>query len=182
MSLSEESKRELLKIARESICSAVRGEDTPEFSVSDEELLEKRGAFVTIKKGGSLRGCIGYTMPVDCLYKIISEVAISSALSDPRFSPVTEDELEEIKIDISVLTPMEVIDNVSQIEVGKHGLYIEKGRYKGLLLPQVATEYNWDRVTFLEHTCYKAGLNKDAWKEPDIVIYVFSAEVFGERE
>lgn len=182
MSLSDKSKEELLEVARMSISAAVRGDKVPDPEVSDEELNENRGAFVTIKTGGRLRGCIGYVLPVDKLCNVVSEVAKSAALNDPRFPPVSEDELDELEIDISVLTPAEEIKDVSEIEIGKHGLIVEKGGFKGLLLPQVAEEYNWDTVTFLEHTCYKAGLHKDAWKEPDAIIKVFSAEVFGEEK
>ena len=181
MSLTDESKEELLRIARESISAAVRGGTIPDFTVSNEELNENRGAFVTIKIGGNLRGCIGYTLPVDSLYKVVSEVAQSAALHDPRFPALTENELEEIDIDISALTPLEKIEDISEIEVGKHGLFIERAGFKGLLLPQVATEYGWDRITFLEHTCRKAGLPKDAWKKPDTIIRIFSADVFGEK-
>ena len=181
MSLTDESKEELLRIARESISAAVRGGTIPDFTVSNEELNENRGAFVTIKIGGNLRGCIGYTLPVDSLYKVVSEVAQSAALYDPRFPALTENELEEIDIDISALTPLEKIEDISEIEVGKHGLFIERAGFKGLLLPQVATERGWDRTEFLEQTCFKAGLPRDAWKE-GATIEIFSAQVFGEEE
>ena len=181
MSLSDEEKEVLMDIAKESIRCAVMGEETPEFEISSDNLKENCGAFVTITKRGDLRGCIGYTLPLDSLYKIISEVAKSAALSDPRFPPMREDELNEIELDISVLSPLKEISDISEIEVGKHGLLIEKGGFKGLLLPQVAIEQNWDRIKFIEQTCYKAGLNKDAWKESDTIIKTFSAEVFGEK-
>jgi len=182
MSLSDDEKEELMKIAKESIFRAVRGEKTPEFAVKSDILKEERGAFVTITKKGDLRGCIGYSFPVASLYKVVSEVAQSAALHDPRFPPLTEEELDDIEIEISVLSPLEEVKDISEIEVGKHGLVIERWGYKGLLLPQVATDYNWDRINFLEQTCYKAGLDKDAWKESDAVIKKFSAEVFGERK
>lgn len=182
MSLSNEEKEELMKIAKESIYCAVKGEKTPDFTVKSEQLKENRGAFVTITKEGNLRGCIGYSFPVDSLYKTVSEVAQSAALHDPRFPPLTEEELNDIEIEISVLSLLEEVKDISEIEVGKHGLLIERLGYKGLLLPQVATEYKWDRIKFLEQTCYKAGLEKNAWKESDTVIKIFSAEVFGERK
>lgn len=182
MSLSDEEKEELMKIAKETIHCAVKGEKIPDFAIKNELLKENRGAFVTITKEGDLRGCIGYSFPVDSLYKVVSEVAQSAALHDPRFPPLTEEELNDIEIEISVLTPLEEVKDVSEIEVGKHGLLIEKYGYKGLLLPQVAAEYNWDREKFLEQTCYKAGLDRNAWKEPDTVIKKFSAEIFGQRK
>ena len=105
-------------------------------------------------------------------------MAIQAAFNDPRFEPVTSDEWKDIDFEISVLTPMRKIDDVNEIEVGVHGLYIEKGVHSGLLLPQVATEQKWDRTEFLEYTCYKAGLPKDAWKSKDTDIFIFSADVF----
>lgn len=182
MSLSDEEKKELMKIANESICCAVKGEIMPEFEIKSEQLKENRGAFVTITKKGNLRGCIGYSFPIDSLYKVVGEVAQSAALHDPRFPPLTEEELDDIEIEISVLSPLEDVKDISEIEVGKHGLLIERGGYKGLLLPQVAAEYKWDRIKFLEQTCFKAGLDKNAWKETDTLIKKFSAEIFGERK
>jgi AmmeMemoRadiSam system protein A len=105
-------------------------------------------------------------------------MAIQAAFRDPRFSPLQQNEWKDIDIEISVLTPLKKIDDASEIEIGVHGLYIEKGAHSGLLLPQVATEQHWDRTAFLENTCFKAGLPKDAWKSKDAVIYIFSADVF----
>lgn len=178
---SKQEREELLKIARITIEKSVKGEAVPEFHVASEKLRQKRGAFVTINKFGQLRGCIGYTRPVLPLYQTVREVAQAAALNDPRFPPVTKDELKHLKLEISVLTLPEKISDVKKIEVGKHGLIIKKGYSQGLLLPQVATEYHWDRTTFLEQTCRKAGLNKNAWKDSGTEIYIFSAEVFGEE-
>jgi len=105
-------------------------------------------------------------------------MAIQAAFHDPRFNALTKEEYDDIEIEISVLSPLKKIDSIDEIQVGTHGIYIEKGFYSGLLLPQVATEYGWDRKTFLEHTCYKAGLPKDAYKEKDTNIYIFSADIF----
>ena len=105
-------------------------------------------------------------------------MALAAAFQDTRFNPLTRDELKDIDIEISVLTPLEKIDSIEEIEVGKHGIYITQGLYSGLLLPQVATEYGWDRKSFLEHTCTKAGLPKESWNEKDTEIYVFSADIF----
>jgi AmmeMemoRadiSam system protein A len=125
-----------------------------------------------------LRGCIGSFDTGQPLYKTVQEMAEAAAFRDPRFRPVREDELPYIELEISVLTPLSQITEPEQIEVGLHGIMIRKGFQAGLLLPQVATERNWDRVTFLEETCRKAGLPKDAWKDEDAEIYVFSANVF----
>jgi AmmeMemoRadiSam system protein A len=125
-----------------------------------------------------LRGCIGHIRADHPLHATIKDMAIAAAFEDPRFSPLSRKEFDKIDIEISVLTPFKRITDINAIEVGKHGIYIVKGFYSGLLLPQVATEYGWDRVAFLEHTCNKAGLPKDAWKEKDTEIYLFSADVF----
>ena len=180
--LSDEDKKLLLEIARTTIEKRVKGESAPEFNVTSAILNEHRGAFVTINKHGQLRGCIGYIEPVKPLFLTVREMAESAALNDPRFSPVTESELKNIEIEISALTPLKRIDDVDEIEVGVHGIYIKRGYYSGLLLPQVATEYGWDRPTFLEHTCMKAGLPTDAWQEKDIEIYIFSADIFKEEK
>jgi AmmeMemoRadiSam system protein B/AmmeMemoRadiSam system protein A len=178
LGLSDEEKKTLHEIAHTVIWNKASGKEVPKFQVKSEKLNELRGAFVTITKKGSLRGCIGHIKGVKPLYKSVEEMAAAAAFQDPRFPPVTKKELKDLDIEISVLTPFEQITDVSKIEVGKHGLYIERGFYSGLLLPQVATEYGWDRDTFLEHTCRKAGLPPDAWKEKDIKIYIFSADIF----
>ena len=178
LGLSEQEKEILHKIAREAIESKFRGGELSETKVTSKTLKEKRGAFVTLHKHGDLRGCIGYIRARKPLHQTIKEMAIAAAFQDSRFEPVTEKELKDIDIEISVLTPLRKISNTEEIEVGKHGIYIIKGLYSGLLLPQVATEYGWDRKTFLEHTCTKAGLPDDAWKEKDTEIYTFSADIF----
>jgi AmmeMemoRadiSam system protein A len=177
MSLSLHEKEKLKQLAQQTIESVLFGKDKGEFEPT-ETLKEKRGAFVTIKNKDKLRGCIGYIKGVLPLHETIREMAIQAAFRDPRFSPLQKNEWKDINIEISVLTPMKKIDNANEIEVGVHGLYIEKGPYSGLLLPQVATENHWKSLTFLENTCYKAGLPKDAWKSKDTNIYVFSADVF----
>lgn len=179
--LNESDKKTALEIARKTIESCVRGEKVPLVNASSPIFKEKRGAFVTIHKKRMLRGCIGYIEAVKPLGETIEEMAIAASTQDPRFPPVDEKELKEIDIEISVLTPLRKIKNPDEIEVGTHGIFIKKGFYSGLLLPQVATEYGWDCETFLEHTCTKAGLPKNAWKG-DINIYIFSAQVFGEKD
>ncbi len=177
--LSNKDKALLLRIAKETIDCKVKGIKCPEYNVTSQILKENRGAFVTIKKQGMLRGCIGYIQAVKPLYQTVQEMAEAAALSDPRFSPVTKEELKDLEIEISALTPLKKITDVNQIQVGIHGILIRKGYNSGLLLPQVATENNWDRKTFLEQTCFKAGIyDKDCWKDKDTEIYIFSAEVF----
>lgn len=178
LGLSEQEKKTLHHIAKTVIENRARGKAVQEFTVDSSTLKENRGAFVTINKKGQLRGCIGYIEGHGPLYKTIEEMAEAAAFRDPRFIPVTEKEIPDLDIEISVLTPLKKITDVNEIEVGKHGIYIKKGWYSGLLLPQVATEYGWDRQTFLEHTCLKAGLPTHAWKDKGTEIYIFSADIF----
>jgi AmmeMemoRadiSam system protein B/AmmeMemoRadiSam system protein A len=178
--LSEEAKKKLLEIARHSIETYLKSKKAPEISLEEPVLQEKRGAFVTLTKNHQLRGCIGRFEPEISLYKIVSRMAIAAATADPRFPPVREEELKDIRIEISALTPLKRVKDVEEIKVGTHGIYIVKGSNKGVLLPQVATEYKWDRTTFLEQTCWKASLPQDAWKDKDAEIYIFGAEIFHE--
>jgi AmmeMemoRadiSam system protein B/AmmeMemoRadiSam system protein A len=178
LGLNEEEKKTLHHIAKTVIENKTRGKPVPEFKAESPILKENRGAFVTIQKRGQLRGCIGYIEGHGPLHKTIEKMAEAAAFNDPRFTPVKEKELPELDIEISVLTPLQRITDVNEIQVGKHGIYIKKGWSSGLLLPQVATEYGWDRQTFLEHTCQKAGLPSNAWKEKDTEIYIFSADIF----
>ena len=178
LGLSEQDKKTLHHIARTVIENKARGKSLLEFKVESPILKESRGAFVTINKKGELRGCIGYIEGRGPLHQTITEMAEAAAFHDPRFSPVKEKELPELEIEISVLTPLKKVTDVNEIQVGKHGVYIKRGWLSGLLLPQVATEYGWDRQTFLEHTCLKAGLPSNAWKEKEIEIYIFSADIF----
>lgn len=182
MGLSLDDKKQLLEIAKKSIESAVKGEKVPDFVVSSEILREKRGAFVTIHKKNQLRGCIGYIVGYKPLHLTVKEMAQAAALRDPRFPPVRPSELNDLHLEISVLTPIHTIKNIDEIQVGKHGIIIERGYNSGLLLPQVATENNWDRTTFLEHTCQKAGLPNNSWQEPGTVIKIFSADVFSQDD
>ena len=178
LGLSEQEKKILHHIAKTVIENKAKGKPIPEFKVDSPILKENRGAFVTIQKKGQLRGCIGYIEGRGPLYRTVEEMAEAAAFRDPRFMPVNEKELPELNIEISVLTPLKRITDVKEIEVGKHGIYIIKKPFSGLLLPQVATEYGWDRQTFLEHTCQKAGLPSNAWKDKNTEIYIFSADIF----
>jgi hypothetical protein len=178
LGLNDEEKKFLHNVASASIEAKLRGESPPLFDPPSPILKEKRGAFVSLHKHGQLRGCIGYIQAYKPLYQTISEMAVAAAFQDSRFSPLQKEEFKDLEIEISVLTPFKRITDINEIEVGKHGIYMVKGNHSGLLLPQVATEYRWDTKTFLENTCHKAGLDKDAWKDKDTEIYIFSADIF----
>lgn len=180
--LKDTEKKALLTIARNAIERAVVGtqKEIPDYDMP--VLNEKRGAFVTIHNQGELRGCIGYIVGKKPVKETVEEMAQAAALRDTRFKPISASELSEIDLEISVLSPLREIKDVNEIKVGTHGLMVRANMYSGLLLPQVATEHGWDRQTFLEYTCMKAGLFKEAWKEDDVSIYIFSAQVFREKE
>lgn len=180
--LSREEKIQLLKIARDAIESHARGGKLPPLPELTPALREPRGAFVTLHKLGQLRGCIGNFFAEGPLAEMVQGMALAAAWEDPRFSPLEPGELPHIDLEISALSPLREIRDVREIEVGKHGIYITSGYHRGVLLPQVATEYGWDRETFLNHTCMKAGLRPDAWRRGDLKIEIFSAEVFGEKD
>jgi len=182
LSLSAKDKTTLMNIARTTIEDCVKGEKVPEFEVDSPILKEKRGAFVTIRENGQLRGCIGYIEAIKPLYITIREMAQAAALNDPRFNPVSPQELPSLDLEISVLTPLKKIKDVSEIQIGRHGVLLKKGYYQGVFLPQVATEQGWDRTTFLNELCYKAGINDpNCWREKDTELFIFSAEVFEEE-
>jgi AmmeMemoRadiSam system protein A len=181
MNLSTADKQLLLHVARDSIEAHLKGKSATPVKTESPVLCECRGAFVSLHRQGQLRGCIGYLEAVKPLLQTVREMAAAAAFHDPRFRPLQASELDDLEIEISVLSPMRLIQSTDEIEVGKHGLYIVSGYNRGLLLPQVATQCNWDRLPFLEQTCCKAGLPSDAWKDPHTKIYVFSAEVFAEH-
>jgi MEMO1 family protein len=170
----------LLSIARKTLEACAATERIPEFTIKEKRLQEKRGAFVTLTKKGQLRGCIGYVIPVAPLHKAVSDMAVAASTQDPRFQPVSGDEVKDVDIEISVLSPLRLIQNIDEIEVGNHGLYVVQGNRSGLLLPQVAAQYMWSKEEFLRQTCFKAGLPAHAWKDPATQIYTFSAQVFSE--
>ena len=178
LGLTAEEKKILRQIARSSIERRLKGEKPPKIELSGEHLRENRGAFVTLNKHGQLRGCIGTIQPSRPLHQVVEEMAAAAAFEDSRFDPLTVHELRDIELEISVLTPLQRVKDTNEIEIGKHGLYIKKGFYSGLLLPQVATDYNWNRQTFLEETCRKAGLHRNAWREKGTEVYLFSADIF----
>ncbi|MGA1795492.1 MAG: AmmeMemoRadiSam system protein B [bacterium] len=179
--LNDAEKKKLLRIARSTITAYLTGQDPPRIEVTEPRLLEARGVFVTLHKKGMLRGCIGFIKPVMPLHKATADCAISAAVKDYRFPTLRKEELDDIDIEISALTPLRTIKDINEIKVGEHGLYISHSHNSGLLLPQVATEYGWDRETFLAQTCRKAGLPENAW-EKGADIYIFAAQVFGEKE
>jgi len=180
--LDDRQRTALLRIARstiERIVGATSRDDQEDGSGDRPDV--KAGAFVSLHKRGQLRGCIGTFDTTQPVVQQVEEMAEAAATRDPRFRPVVESELGDLDIEISVLTPPRPIEDPEEILVGTHGLVISQGFRRGVLLPQVATEYGWDRETFLRHTCRKAGLSDDAWKDPQTTIQVFTAEVFGER-
>jgi AmmeMemoRadiSam system protein A len=182
MDLTKEEKRALLDFARSSIKSVLKGQELPLFNSHSEMLDRKSGVFVTLKIDENLRGCIGYIESIFPLFQATQEAAVKAAMEDPRFMPLSLDELESVTIEISVLSPLSELNNVDKIEIGKHGLVIDAGYRRGLLLPQVATEYNWDQKEFLKHLSLKAGLPPDAWKQKEVNLYSFTVEKFDESE
>lgn len=177
--LNKEQQNFLLDLARKAISQHLKTKKTLTIEIKDENLMEKRGAFVTLKLKNELRGCIGYPIPYDPLYKTVIDAAISAASMDYRFKALKVKELPQVKIEISILTLPMPVKNILEIEVGKHGIIITEGKNKGLLLPQVPVEWNWDLETYLRHGSMKAGLEKNAWKK-GAKIEIFSAQVFSE--
>jgi AmmeMemoRadiSam system protein B/AmmeMemoRadiSam system protein A len=175
---TDEDKQELHKLAIDSIRSRIKKEKFEPAEPQSRILREKRGAFVTIKIDGMLRGCIGMIRAAMPLYMTIADMAQAAAFEDPRFMPLTEKELDDIEIEISVLSPLIRVESIDEIKVGRDGLMIHLSFHSGLLLPQVATEHGWDKITFLEQTCLKAGLSKNSYKDKAAEIYRFSAEIF----
>lgn len=176
---SHQERTLLLQVAHDSILSALENREifvdppTP-------HLAEPRGAFTSLYLNGELRGCVGYILPVSSVYRAVIDTARAAAFEDTRFYPVTMEETRRLEIELSILTPPQPI-SPEAVEVGRHGLLISLVGQRGLLLPQVPSERNWDRITFLEQTCRKAGLPPDAWKH-GATIEAFTAEVFGEKQ
>lgn len=170
----------LLDIARTSIESHVCNNTICVIPREERRLNFKHGCFVTIRQHGKLRGCIGNFQSELPLFKEVSEIAIASASNDPRFYPLKMQDLDSISLQISVLSPLIKIDEIEEIVIGTHGIYLERGHYRGVLLPQVAIENKWNRTTFLNQTCIKAGLPATAWQDKNADIYIFSAQIFGD--
>lgn len=177
--LSEKDQRAALELARQAIREAVLRRKLPEVIPREGVFSERRGVFVTLHVRGRLQGCIGVTEPSESLGEGIVRCAVGAALEDPRFTPLKEDRLEEMSIEISLLSPLEPI-LPEAIEIGRHGLFIVHHAQRGLLLPKVATEHQLTREQFLEETCRKAGLPRDAWKDAETRIFGFTCEVFSD--
>ncbi len=174
---SLDERRILLRIAHESILSSFTDKSLPPEPASPR-LVEPRGVFTTLYLQRGLRGCVGYAMPVAPLYRAVAETARAAAFEDSRFWPVTKDEAPQLEVSLSVLSRLFTI-HPEDVEIGRHGLVVALGAHRGLLLPQVAIECNWDRETFLDQTCRKAGLPVDAWRK-GATLEAFTAEVFGD--
>jgi len=179
--LGEKEQKRLLEIARQSVEAYVK--TGKRIKIEEDELLNKyKGVFVTFKKHGELRGCTGVFESDLPLTQTVAEISISSAVNDKRFTPVMKHELEKLKYEISVLSPLKKVDSSEDVEIGKHGVKIVKGSKSGVFLPQVAVENNWNKDIFLSVLCtQKVGLLADCWKDPDIEIYIFTAQVFAEN-
>jgi len=181
-SLTDPEKAELLALARKSVEYMIENKEPyAPTEPASETLNREYGAFTTLTEGGALRGCIGYTSPVKPLYMTVRDTATMAALRDPRFRPVTAEELPKLAYEISVLSPLRRVTDVEQIKVGRDGLIMKNGEFEGLLLPQVPVEQKWDRETFLEQTCHKAGMNVNCWKDENTDIFSFTAVVFNEK-
>jgi AmmeMemoRadiSam system protein A len=181
-SLTDAEKSELLTLARKSVEHVVQKGDAYEPPASTSATLnQERGAFTTLHKNGDLRGCIGYTSAAKPLYITVRDTATLAAMRDPRFQQVSAAELPSLEYEISVLSPLRRVTDIQQIRIGEHGLLMKNGDSEGLLLPQVPTEQKWDRQTFLEQTCRKAGMNANCWKDDDTDIFSFTAVVFNEH-
>lgn len=178
--MNDLQKKALLALARSAIAQQLGlGElDSPQ----DKDFSQKRGLFVSLHSGGELRGCIGYIKAYKSIKDSIIEMAVAAAFRDPRFPPLHKSEMEKIAIEISLLSEMILVKEVSEVEIGRDGLYLIHPHGSGLLLPQVAVEWNWDRATFLQQVCRKAGLKSDAYKDPGVSLFRFSAEIFGEDD
>jgi len=173
--LTDEEKKELIALARDAIREYVTKNQIIDKEIKNPKFKTDGAVFVTIKEKGQLRGCIGHIQPYMPLYKSVIENAISAATEDPRFMPITKDELKDLDIEITILSPLLPVRNVNNIIIGKHGLVIRKYNHSGILLPQVPVEFGWDRETFLKQICYKAGLPSDSWKDAEL--YYFTAEI-----
>jgi hypothetical protein len=179
--LSEYHGHRLLTLARENIIHYLKTHTMLSIDDIPPEFKEKRGVFVTLKREGNLRGCIGYPEPIYPLYTALLDSSVSAAIRDPRFCPVTVEEMDDITLEITVLTPpSQIVPDPSHVTVGVDGLCVERGIFKGILLPQVATEWGWDAKEFLCQACMKAGLPPDCWLDRETRVYTFQGQIFSE--
>ncbi|MFO7813982.1 MAG: AmmeMemoRadiSam system protein A [Pelovirga sp.] len=172
----------LLSIARTAIEHEINKQPYSPPPREEQSLNERAGCFVTLIKNGQLRGCIGNFQSRLPLYQEVALMAVAAATQDPRFAPLTKPELDLINIEITILSPLEKISGPDDITIGEHGIYLEYGINRGVLLPQVATEHHWDTLTFLRQTCNKAGLSADMWQAPDAEVYRFSGLIIAEEK
>ncbi|MHC4394312.1 MAG: AmmeMemoRadiSam system protein A [Planctomycetota bacterium] len=180
--MNDVQKQTLLKVARDTVEAVITGGEAPQPVSDDAELNAPCGCFVTLKNAEKLRGCIGQFTSDSPLIELVVEMAKASATGDPRFfgDPITADELEQLDIEISVLSPLQLTDDPLSLRLGIDGIYIKSGCMSGCFLPQVATETGWSKEQFLSYCCaHKAGLAPDAWKDPNTEVYLFTADVFG---
>jgi AmmeMemoRadiSam system protein A len=178
--LTEAQREELLSLVRTTLEGYLENGSIPPYETNDLALVRRSAVFVTLKQGSELRGCIGHTRADLPLYQVVQQMAVAAATEDPRFPPLTPDELAEVTVEISILSPFRRVTDVEQIGVGVHGLMIFKDGHQGLLLPQVPVEQGWDRDEFLANLCLKAGLLEGCWRE-GATLYAFTAVVFGEE-
>lgn len=179
--LTEEQGQRLIQIARENIIYYLKNRQMLSVDDTFPEFQEKRGVFVTLKKHETLRGCIGYPEPIYPLINALLDSSISAAVRDPRFPPVTAEEMNDITVEVTVLTKPQKIDPDPQnVTIGEDGLMVEKGMFKGILLPQVPVEWEWNAEEFLCQTCIKAGLPPDCWLDGDTIMYKFQGQIFSE--
>lgn len=180
--LTAAQKCDLLRFARQAIAAHIANLPLPRLGEEWQGLDHVHaGVFVSLHIGERLRGCIGYVEGTRALPEALCETAIAAASRDPRFEPLTLDELAQVEIEISILSPLHNVASPEEIILGRHGVMVRRGPHQGLLLPQVSRHHEWDIETFLAHVCQKAGLPTSAWKDPDASILVFEAEVFSER-
>lgn len=180
--MNEEQRKTLLQVAKDSVTAAVSKQPKPKVKSDDDQLNAHCGCFVTLKNNDMLRGCIGQFVSDRPLIDLVNDMGISSSTGDPRFAsnPITPKELDDIDIEISVLSELERTDDPLSLRLGIDGIYIKNGYMSGCFLPQVATETGWSKEEFLSYCCaHKAGLKEDAWKDPETEVYLFTAEIFG---
>lgn len=181
LTITKEEKLKLLQLSRNVLENELNNK-SHDLENNNKKFEKKRGVFVTLKNRGNLRGCIGYIKPIDTIWNSVIKMTKSAAFNDPRFTSIRTGELDNTNIEISILSKLIKISEIDDIKVGRDGILIQKGYSSGVLLPQVATNNKWDSKTFMENTCWKAGLSKDCYKDDGVDIFRFEADVFSEKE